>query len=546
MRRLISSLSLSTRKPHFLLLYHLHHTQTKPTQSSPIAHLNPSPIDPLNYLLTFIPQIKALSENPRNKNALTSLDSLLGQAHFLDSAASLIVIQYLCEIKKLGRAKDVFLKLKSEGKLKDCILFSLVYDCLVANSGIHDVEVVWNELCGNDLKIDVCDYVVYVCKFCGREEIKGIFERVVMGGRVLRRESYGALIGALCRENEGELGKEVMRVMGGLGIEVDCFSYYVLFRCFCRNGNVDEADWVLRELVKREFYIDICVYGNFLYGLCKTGKFREAKKLFLRLTKQDGVGGYKNVDFLKEGRRVIFQLKCEDNVPNILAYESYFRSLCDIGRLDEAEVLLKKMMNSRIVPEICVYGSFIKALFAADRDKDAIRFLQVEKKKGLVKVDEIASYVIKGLCQKRKLDEAVRIFDETSVLGEFLNRTNICNCILGNYWKEGRSAEAENLFRRLKEGNYGLRDASTYEVMINGYCNQSNGVKALLLFQEMVDRKIIISCALYEVIIRALCSCGSLREALKYLNDMVESGNMVYSRRWKIFISSTFAALEHG
>lgn len=459
----------------------------------------------------------------------------------------LIVLHYLAQIKKLGRAKDVFLKIKSKGQVKDCFLFSLVYDSLVSNGKIDDVEIVWNELCGNDLKIDVSDYVIYVCKYCGGDEIKSVFERVVRGGRVLRKESYGALISALCRENEGGLGKEVVRVMRGVGFRVDCFSYYVLFRCFCRNGEVDEADWVLRMLVKRKFHVDICVYGNFMYALCKTGKFREAKKLFLRLTKQDNVGGSKKLDSLKEGRRVIFQLKSEDNVPNILAYESYFRSLCDMGRLDEAEVVLKKMMNSRTVPEICVYGSFIKALFVADRDKDAIRFFQVEKKKGLVKVDEIASYVIMGLCQNGKLDEAVRFLNETAAeFGRFSNCSNVCNCILNRYWTENRLAEAEYLFRRLKDSNYGVPDVSTYEIMINGYCNQSDVVNTLLLFQEMVDRKIAVSCALYEVVIRALCSCGSLREALKYLNNMVESGNIVSSMRWKTFFSSTFASLEHS
>lgn len=355
------------------------------------------------------------------------------------------------------------------------------------------------------------------------------------------------MIGALCRENEGGLGKEVVRVMRDAGFRVDCFSYYVLFRCFCRNGEVDEADWVLRILVKKKFRVDICVYGNFMFALCKMGKFREAKKLFFRLTKQDIVGGCKKVESLKEGRRVIFQLKCEDNVPKMLAYETYFRSLCDMGRLDEAEVLLKKMMNSRTVPEICVYGSFIRALFVADRDKDAIRFFQVEKKKGLVRVDEIASYVILGLCQKGNLDEAVKLFDETASLGAFFNCSNVCNCILGNYWKRNRLAEAEHLFRRLKNGNYGvLPDASMYEIMVKGYCNQSDVANTLLLFQEMVDRKIVVSCALYEVIIRALYSRGSVREALKYLNKMVESGNIVSSTRWKMFFSSTFVALEHS
>ncbi|GMP45700.1 hypothetical protein CsSME_00014135 [Camellia sinensis var. sinensis] len=53
----------------------------------------------------------------------------------------------------------------------------------------------------------------------------------------------------------------------------------------------------------------------------------------------------------------------------MIAYETYFRSLCSAGRLDEAEALSKKTMKKRTVLEICVYGSFIKALFWAERKR---------------------------------------------------------------------------------------------------------------------------------------------------------------------------------
>ena len=44
---------------------------------------------------------------------------------------------------------------------------------------------------------------------------------------------------------------------------------------------------------------------------------------------------------------------------------------------------------------------------------DAMRFFYVERKKGLIQVDQLAGFVIKELCRKGKVDDAVRIFDET-------------------------------------------------------------------------------------------------------------------------------------
>ncbi|GJZ18798.1 kinase-like domain-containing protein [Tanacetum coccineum] len=57
----------------------------------------------------------------------------------------------------------------------------------------------------------------------------------------------------------------------------------------------------------------------------------------------------------KGRRKLFFQLKCEGVVPEIMVYECYFRALCNAGKLDEAEVLLKKMLSGRILPEIICY-----------------------------------------------------------------------------------------------------------------------------------------------------------------------------------------------
>lgn len=66
-----------------------------------------------------------------------------------------------------------------------------------------------------------------------------------------------------------------------------------------------EVDWVFRKMVKGDSYVDVCIYGSFMYGLCKVGKFREVNKLFNKLMKRDYFIGLK-ISFLKAGRRGIF------------------------------------------------------------------------------------------------------------------------------------------------------------------------------------------------------------------------------------------------
>nr|XP_043626643.1 putative pentatricopeptide repeat-containing protein At1g12700, mitochondrial [Erigeron canadensis] len=520
--------------------------------TTPPPYPPPSPPHHFTYFQSILDQIKLLSKTPPKNPSLTTLVSLINKPHLLNSATSLILIDYLSQINKIGRAKLVLSHLKkSRNNISDHFLYSLVFDFIIKDGTINDVENVWSEICGSSKSFDFfSEYVIFVCKFGGLVEIKDVYERLLMSnGSVIKRQCYVALCGALCNVNEGLLAKNVVTKMYDKCMDVDNWTYFSMFRCFCRNGDIFEADLVLRKLVENGFVIDICVYGTFLHGLCKSGKYREANKLFKKLSKRVPAGGFGEKRLmLREGRRAIFQLKCEGVVPEMMVYESYFRALCSVGKLDEAEVLLKKMISGRTLPEICVYGSFIKALFRVGRDEDAMKFFKTQKKKGLVRVDEIGSYVIMQLCEKGKTDDALKLFEEIAMVKGFVNGSDICNSILDSYWKEKCVAKAENFFEkwRSSEGNYGRPNIMSYTVMLNGYCNHNDVAKALMVFKEILKSKMVVNGALYERIISVLCDCGRVSEAFEYLNDMIESGHFGFCKRWRTFFQSVLTADEHS
>ncbi|KAI3751940.1 hypothetical protein L2E82_23034 [Cichorium intybus] len=514
----------------------------RPLSSSPSLSLSP----PLEYLQSVLSEIKLLFKTPQSYSSLTTLDSLLAKTHLLDSATSLILIDYLSQIKKLGRSKTIISHLKSRGRVSDSFLYSLVFDILVKDGRISDVDNVWGEICGSVKSFNFSNYVISVCRTGGVDEIKDIYERILMdAASILDKQTYVALSAALCNVNEGFLAKNLVKQMYDKGMTVDNWTYFLIFQCFCRNGNLEEADLALRKLVINGFSIDISIYGSFLHGLCKRGKHREANKLFRKLTK---VGPPKERGLvLKEGRRVIFQLNCEGVVPKMMAYESYFRALCNVGKLNEAEILLKKMMSGTTLPEICVYGSFIKALFRAGRDEDAMKFFNVQKKKKLVRVNEIGRYVIMGLCDKGRVDDALLIFEEIGrmVNGGYLTVTSTllmwndllaCNSILKCYWKQSRVADAEVFFERWRL--HGKIKVETCIIMINGYCSHNDVSKALVVFEEMLKSKMVVSGALYERLIIGLCDHGRANEAFKYLNVMIENGHMIFYKRWRSLFRS--------
>ncbi|KAG9440190.1 hypothetical protein H6P81_020355 [Aristolochia fimbriata] len=506
-----------------------HRTVNHPDDAFPLPEIAPKP---LSYIKKFCFIIRKISANDRNFRAISSLDAFLEQSHLFDSATSVLVVHALSHLKKLNRAKTVVVNLRKRGTLSDLFLYSLTILCMVKQAKIKDVEIVWAEICGpaSNVGIGFSDFVHYVCEFGDVSEVVWVCKKALGGDGVLSNQDYVALIGALCRKNECLLAMEAVQAMQEKGFEPDEITYIVLFQCLCKNGKVSEADSVLRNLINQTSEIDISIYGSFIHGLCKSGKFREAHKLFRKLIQRSNSQNPNSS--IKRGRRLIFQLDCSGAVPEIVAYETFFRSLCSAGKVEYAEKLLKEMMRKRNTLEVCVYNSFVRALCRVGRADDALRFRKALNKKGLASMEDISDSLIMGFCEVGRIDEARGLLDELVDNG-FVPESDVCNCVLAAYLKTERKQEAMDLFERMKKWYCAGTNASTYRVIIEGLLDHRELEQGTLIFREMVGKDLPLNGNLYKAMIRVLCECGRIEEAHGYLNEMMENGFLVSYIEWK-------------
>ncbi|KAJ8471076.1 hypothetical protein OPV22_025419 [Ensete ventricosum] len=447
--------------------------------------------NPCFQILSFLLQV--LSKTPSDPKSFAALDSALAEAHLLDSTASVLLIRALSRCKKLTRAKSVLSGLKQRGTIPDLFLYSLVLQCLLPEALIRDVELVWHDIKGGgaDGISGASDFVIGLCRHrVDTSEIEQVYRRVSRSRWSLSRQS------------------------------------------FCRVGNVFEADLVLRGMVHRwNCKLDILIYGNFLYGLCKSGKLREARKLFVKLLKKGQNIKDSLIPVLKPGRRVIFQLSSTKLISKSVAFGAYFQSLCKTGRIEEAEMLLKEATEKNIPVETCVYVSFIEALCRAGRAEEAVELLDLEKKKQSVSVGDITVAVIAGLCKLGQVDDGYRL------LLDMINRgvsptAQVCNWILKSYWVTGRMEEAVGLFEKLRAGNCGgcvRPDASTYSLMIHGFLGRGDIVMAVSFIEQMEREKMQVDVGLHSSVVRSLFTTGKLEETQHYMNKMIEK--MAYNAR---------------
>lgn len=386
-----------------------------------------------------------------------------------------------------------------------------------------------------------------MCRHCeDAAEIERIYWGILAIGWQVSREAYVAVVGAMCRikDPDRQLGRIVLNEMAGRGMEADDLSYFAVFQSFCRVGNVLEADSVLRDWKnRREFELDVSIYGNFFYGLCKSKKFREARKLFDKLTTRvhnDQIAANSS-PLPKPRRRAIFQLTYPGIISEIIAFEAYFRALCSFGRADEAERLLKDAMKKSTVPEVCMYNCFIKSLFRAGRANDALRFFESERKKGHVSARDIVVAVIFGLCENAQVHDACKLLNEMICEG-FVPSARVWNRIIKSYLEMGSEEKAMEMFEKMHYEScdiYRTRpDEETYNMMIAKFLEKGEIEISISLLDELVGKKFKAGVDLYNGIVRGLHKCGRVDESRKWLNLMIEKGILISYEGWESLYDS--------
>ncbi|ONK61925.1 uncharacterized protein A4U43_C08F34980 [Asparagus officinalis] len=236
-------------------------------------------------------------------------------------------------------------------------------------------------------------------------------------------------------------------------------------------------------------------------------------------------------DLLKARRRVIFQLAYPGVVREEIAFKAYFRSLCSLGKVEEAEKLLSVTKSK----DTCVYNSYVKALFRAGRIDDALRFFGSKRNK------ELVSSIIFGLCENGKVDDGHRLLDETITEG-FVPTARVLNCIIKSYWENGREEKAREMFRRMSSescSDYRTKpDSETYSVMIGKFLEKGEVDIGVSLLDEMRAKNLKAGVDLYCDIVRGLYKCGRVEEGEKWMNAMIGNGILVSYESWESLYDS--------
>ncbi|KAJ6748847.1 hypothetical protein OIU79_029850 [Salix purpurea] len=128
--------------------------------------------------------------------------------------------------------------------------------------------------------------------------------------------------------------------------------------------------------------------------------------------------------------------------------------------------------------------------------------------------------LIKALCKKNDVENALKVFDEMPTMGMIPNLVTYTT-ILGGFVSRGDLVNAEKVFSEIFDKGWSP-DAITYTVLMVGYCKQGRLSDAIKVMDNMEYNGMEPNEITYGVMIDAYCKEKRSGEARNLIDDMLD------------------------
>ncbi|XP_059642385.1 pentatricopeptide repeat-containing protein At2g17670 [Cornus florida] len=165
------------------------------------------------------------------------------------------------------------------------------------------------------------------------------------------------------------------------------------------------------------------------------------------------------------------------------------RTLCSVGREEDAVELIKELSCKHSPPDTYTYNFLVKHLVKSRTLITVNNFIKEMRESFEIKPDLVTyTIMIDNVCNTKNLREAIRL--------------------LGVLAEEG-----------FKPDRY------VYNTIMKGYCKLNRGAEVLSVYKKMEEEGIEPDIVTYNTLIFGLSKAGRVKEARKYLNVMAEMGH---------------------
>ncbi|KAK9080032.1 hypothetical protein SSX86_001707 [Deinandra increscens subsp. villosa] len=210
--------------------------------------------------------------------------ALLKEVHSPDVVTFTSIISGYCKLGKMEDALVLFENMMGHGIRPNTVTFNVIIDGFGKIGNMGSVLNMYERMLSLGCAPDVITFTSIIDGHCRVGEVQqGLKIWDEMNRRNLSPNLYtfSILIHSLCKESKLHEARELLRQLSKRGdIISKAFVYNPVIDGFCKAGNVDEANLIVREMEEKRCKLDKITFTILIIGHCMKGRMVEAISLF--------------------------------------------------------------------------------------------------------------------------------------------------------------------------------------------------------------------------------------------------------------------------
>uniref|UniRef100_A0A7N0VJF6 Pentatricopeptide repeat-containing protein n=1 Tax=Kalanchoe fedtschenkoi TaxID=63787 RepID=A0A7N0VJF6_KALFE len=292
----------------------------------------------------------------------------------------------------------------------------------------------------------------------------------------------------------------------------DHSTYHILLSTSCHDGSPSLAPvhQVLNLMVQDGCPPDKATTDIAVRSLCKVGREEDAMEL------------------LKE-------LAVKHSPPDEYTYNFMVRHLCRSRSMTTVYNFIDEMRDLiQLKPNLVTYTILIDSVCNGKNLREATRLLSELSKDGFKPDCYVYNTIMKGWCQMNQGCEVLRVYSKMKEAGVEPDLVTF-NTLIYGLSKSGRAKDARKFLDIMAEMGH-FPDAVTYTSLMNGLCRENNVTGALGLLREMEGKVCSPNSCTYNTLLHGLSKARMLDKAIEFYEMMKSKDVELESAAYATFV----------
>jgi pentatricopeptide repeat protein len=325
--------------------------------------------------------------------------------------------------------------------------------------------------------------------------------------------TYNKMLLVLATNRQFQILVDLLEEMGKLQLlSMDTFK--IAIHSFASSSQIKRCFWVFQLMKRFGFTVNLETFNCFLDILAKEKLAKEAQKLFDKMSDQ--------------------------YTPDIATYTALIAGWCKVKNLVEAGRVWNEMVDHGLKPDISTYNIMLQGLIHGQKRSEAVKLFELMKARGPTPNAQTYTIIIHTFCKGRKMDLAFRVFEEMQVAACDPNLA-IYNCLLTGFGNVGRMDQVLSLLSQIEKAGP-APDAHTYYTVIKLLTYHGLPEEAGKVYKSMVQRGFEPTVRIYNMIMKSFFSTDHEMGCLVW-EEMRKKGISCDSNSYTVYIAGH---IQHG